>query len=105
MLDAESEEICTFRGNWSKEELQHAFDKIKFANRSVNAVSKEHGIPRRTLRDYLIFSSIKTFYFQRLALLPTERRYYLQGGVITYLPLALLPSRAFNNANCNDFTF
>jgi len=52
MLDAESEENCTFTG---------AFDKIKFANCSVNAVPKEHGIPRRTLKDYLIFSSIKTF--------------------------------------------
>ena len=62
MLDAESEENYTFiRGNWSEEELQRAFDKIKFANCSVNAVSEEHGIPRRTLRVYLIFSSIKTF--------------------------------------------
>ena len=49
------------RGNWSEEELQRAFDKIKLASCPVNAVSKEHGIPRRTLRDYLIFSSIKTF--------------------------------------------
>ena len=61
MLDVESKENCTFMGNWSEEELQHAFDKIKFANCSINAVSKEHGIFRQTLRDYLIFSSIKIF--------------------------------------------
>jgi len=48
-------------GNWPEEEFQRAFDKIKFANSSVNAVSKEHGVSRQTLRDYLIFSSIKTF--------------------------------------------
>ena len=61
MLDAKSEENCTFMGNWSEEELQRAFDKIKFVNCSVNAVSKEHGIPKQTLGDDLIFSSIKTF--------------------------------------------
>jgi len=85
-----AKKIVRLWGNWSEEELQRAFDEIKFANCSVNAVSKEHGIPGRALKDYLIFSSIKSL-FQRLALLPT--------------PLALLPSRAFNNANCNDFTF
>ena len=40
MLDAESEKNCTrvkkeencmFTGNWSEEELQRAFNKIKFA--------------------------------------------------------------------------
>jgi len=56
-----AKETVHLRGNWSEEELKRAFDKIKFANCSVNAVSKERGIPRRTLRDYLIFSSIKTF--------------------------------------------
>ena len=63
MLDAESEENCTYLwGNMSEVELQRAFDNIKFSNCSVNAVSKEHGIPRQTLiRDYLIFSSIKAF--------------------------------------------
>ena len=61
MLDTESEEKCTFTGNWSEEELQRTFDEIKFANCSVNAISKEYGIPRQTLRDYLFFSSIKTF--------------------------------------------
>ena len=49
------------QGNGFKVELQRQFDKIKFASCSVNAVSKEHGIPRQTLKDYLIFSSIKTF--------------------------------------------
>jgi len=63
MSDAESKKKKTVRlqGNWSEEELQRAFHKIKFSNCSINAASKEHGIPRRTLRDYLIFSSIKTF--------------------------------------------
>ena len=61
MLDAESEENCTLTGNWSEEELQREFEKIKFANCSVNAISKENGVLRRTLRDYLIFLSIKTF--------------------------------------------
>ena len=37
------------RGNWSEKEHQRAFDKIKFANCSLNAVSKGHGIPRQTL--------------------------------------------------------
>ena len=42
MLDAESEENCAFTGNWCEEEVQRAFDKIKFANCFVNdAVSKE----------------------------------------------------------------
>ena len=66
-------------GNWSEEELQRAFDKIKFANCSVNAVSKEHGIPKQIPRDFLIFSSIKTFKNFR------GWCYCLQGGVITYL--------------------
>jgi len=52
------------RGNWSEEELQRAFDRIKFANCSVNAVSKEHAIPRRTVRGYLIFSS-PTFWWKQ----------------------------------------
>ena len=55
MLDANSKETVHLRGNWSEEELQRAFDKIKFANCSVDAVSKEHGIPRRTLKGLLDF--------------------------------------------------
>ena len=46
MLGAENEENCKFMENlwrnWFEEELQRAFDKIKFANCSVSAVSKEH---------------------------------------------------------------
>ena len=101
MLDAESEENCTFTGAIGLKGNSSVHLKIKFANCSVNAVSKEHGIPKQTLRDYLIFSSIKTCWRHclqddvftcRVALLPTY-------------PLALLPSRAFKNANRNDFTF
>ena len=99
MLDAESEENCMFMGGigLKRNGLQRAFDKIKFANCSVivNAVSKEHGILRRSLKDYLIFSSIKTFSFQRLALLPVGWHYYLKGGVITYLPSGVITFTCF----------
>ena len=68
------------RGKWSEEDL---FDKIKFANCWVNAVSKEHGISRGTLKDYL-----KPFNFRGY-------RYCVQDGVITYLPPGVITFTCF----------
>ena len=89
----------TLQRNWSEEELQRAFDERKFSNCSVSVVSKEHGIPSQTLRDYLIFPLIKTFQFLWSALLPTGWRYTNRVALLSTYPLALLRSRAFHNAN------